>query len=112
MSGFFVLLVAAPLAPQAHSPVESQSLAAATPRRLPALLPAEKALRERRNEADLDEQPQNSFGGGNDGDWVAQTLHRLEEASTVKAADAQDQGFIPLQRLAGWMDGRGATGRP
>lgn len=62
-------------------------------------LPAKESLGEGRNKTDLDEQTNDRLDCRNDGHRVAQALQRLEEASAMKAADTEDQGFIPLERL-------------
>jgi hypothetical protein len=75
--------------------------------------PAKEALREGSDEADLNEQSNNCLNCCNDGHRIAQALHRLEEAPTVETADAEYQGFIPLQRLdrgAGQAEGEDAVG--
>ena len=66
-------------------------------------LAREKALREGGDEADLDEEAEDCFDGCQNGDGIAQALHRLEEAARFSSPgekalrEGSDEGNLNQQ---------------
>lgn len=60
--------------------------------------PREEPLGKRGDKADLDHQPHHCLQRRQDRHRIAEAIHWLEEAPSVKAADAQHQRLVPRQR--------------